>query len=251
MLKCKNTKGPLGGNSVKNIISYHSLSFQKKRQKWYSITALEQGCLNPIVKIGYLNQVSKCSSHLEVSRRYNVHHTLQQRKRIDCLYKIIFYNDTQCSQTFNSIVELDDHLTHDVHSKINTRILSSAGAHNIQTSPTPNKIPITTRTECINLFQVKGWALPRRSKFRFNEQQRSFLLKYLSMESKIHKKVARKNHTIKWGVISHQTSTALSSKSIHCSQDGQVNGNLHLWRYSVKQCCFTSCSTGRSIHTVS
>ena len=204
MLKCKNTKGPLGGNSVKNIISYHSLCFQKKRQKWYSITALEQGCLNPMVKIGYLNQVSKCSSHLEISRIYNVHHTLKQRKRIDCLY-----------------TTLSNHYKDWMYK--------------------PYK--------CIN--QVKGWALPRRSKFRFNEQQRSFLLKYLSMESKVHKKVARKNHTIKWGVISHQTSTALSSKSIHCSQDGQLNGNLHLWRYSVKQYCFTSCSTGRSIHTVS
>ena len=40
----------------------------------------------------------------------------------------------------------------------------------------PIMIPITTGNQCMNFFQVKEWELHVRSKFRFNEQQRSILV---------------------------------------------------------------------------
>ena len=81
-------------------------------------------------------------------------------------------------------------MTQDVHSKINVKssidnvkqsfasqILRSAAAHDVQTSSNPIEIPTKTGNEYINLFQVKRWALPVKSKFILNEQQISFLFK--------------------------------------------------------------------------
>ena len=47
MLKCKNTKGPLGGNSVKNIISYHSFEFLEKETKMIQYYSIGAGMFEP------------------------------------------------------------------------------------------------------------------------------------------------------------------------------------------------------------
>ena len=115
-----NTKGALGGNRVKSITSYQSFEFLEKGTKMRQSYGIGAGMFEPYSVNWLFESNIKVLKPFESCKEIQCTSHHGQRKRIDQqLCMLIFCNDTQFFQTFNSIAELDDHMTQYVHSKVN------------------------------------------------------------------------------------------------------------------------------------
>ena len=139
-------------------------------------------------------QFTQCSGTANLKRKQN------RKPRSDCqLCDLVFCNYEECTATFTSFADLEAHMIQGLHaipkaiSSTNlvkksyaNRMLMAASSHSHVTS---SPVLLSSRVTIVsNQLISQGWALPIRSNFQFNAQQKAFFFKLFENGVKTGKK---------------------------------------------------------------
>lgn len=190
-----NTSCIIQGDSLPKIHSLHSFEFSEKGFKAWRYFGIGSGeFFHYSSKWKFVSNVQEKQPFTKCfypSFKTNVTKKLVPRKDRN-LCTEVFCTEKSCIETFETFEQLRQHLLNGMHRipKANTsydhvkmsfanRLLTSSSSHAIQTS-TPSRDNRYSNGDQLHDFSDQGWALPKRSNFRFNQVQKNFLFQLFS-----------------------------------------------------------------------
>lgn len=187
------SKSALSGTAMKNISAYHSIQFFNTYMKMYRYYNVGPG-----VTVNYTDE-SKFVPCFSVKSPYSQTQSsgssrvMSESKKKKGKTHLIFCSNVLCTDTFESQVDLDNHLLSEKHtislhkgswdyvrSSYIEKIKVSSQFHTTCSSSeaTLATVDITDATSQVALmenFTIQGWALPQRSNFKYSYLQKKLL----------------------------------------------------------------------------
>ena len=145
----------------------------------------------PFGLVEFSCEVRKVLPYSKADKRVKQSEKLLEKKKQKKIFDFFFCTEYGCNGMFSSQLNLDQHRlsgTHDYSSRSTSMDkVKHSFAEKIKqsshfvTNPDRSK-SITTNEKCYTNFDAvekkKGWAIPKRKKFRYSEKQKSIFLKY-------------------------------------------------------------------------
>ena len=195
----------LSGKKITNISDYHSVKFCDNHMYLYRYYDIGEG-----IKVSYtgttFNSGLRQIKTFHRTDKPTAEHSGKKKKlkpRKDReICQLFFCPEPTCSQVFDLNIDLESHLLSENHQSFDivsgmdqvrncffTKMKSSSQLHmpilnsNIEVSDQSFQYTIQSTTS-MQFFSNPGWALPVRSKFRYNYRQKKLLYKYF-MEGEV------------------------------------------------------------------
>ena len=192
----------LQGSSITNVSAYHSAQFFDTYMTLYRYYKIGPGVKVPYTPESNFSPSYSVKKNFSVTQAENYQDVpssttpvLSSKKRMDhTVCKLIFCQEPLCSKTFSSNIDYEAHLMTEEHDiPENTTSMDSARAsfvkkmkatsqlHSVVRTCTVETSPELSLTEAINAVPLmkhiseQGWALPKRSNFRYSFKQKSLL----------------------------------------------------------------------------
>ena len=224
----------VNGDSLPRISSYHSFEFSEEGMKVWWYYGIGVGIYHPYSTnwsftsgLTVIKPFKSCQEKPEI--------VIQTKLRADRqLCSLFFCGDGGCTETFATFKELEDHVLQGLYTvpkstssfdkvkqSFASRMLSSTASHSFITS---SPLPTSSLNETSNLdqFLKKGWALPIRSNFRYNQKQKLFLFKAFALGEETGKKTSPEDMQMRNSFQSNEYCTVKQIRSLYF-QDGAIN----------------------------
>ena len=183
---------PLTGKKIPNISIYHSIEFHKEFMLMWRYYGIGEGLKQPYCKM-QIKPSAKVLKAFSKTDKKNNGKQKEGKKREDRQWCSLFFcHEEGCKSSFETIVEREAHEMKGLHyipllltstDKVKhmfvEKMKGNLEAHSQQLSSRATEVSSLQESDLHKkFFGQKGWALPKRSDFRYNARQKILLYKY-------------------------------------------------------------------------